>query len=125
MRVLDLPASAGTAELRQTYLDLVRVWHPDRFEEDPRLRAKAGRRLAEINDAYRLLVAEQRAHRSLPATAVSDAFTASTRPSTASHASTAAPASRAPWAGIAATAALLFGVACVALALILTSASAI
>jgi DnaJ-class molecular chaperone len=39
-------------ELRTAYRDLVRVWHPDRFENDPRLRSKAERKLQEINSAY-------------------------------------------------------------------------
>jgi hypothetical protein len=36
-------------------LDLVRVWHPDRFESDPALQARAAKRLAEINEAYDFL----------------------------------------------------------------------
>lgn len=57
-RVLDLDADVTWADVRQSYLDLVRVWHPDRFHADSRLREKAEIRLAEINAAYRLL--EQR-----------------------------------------------------------------
>ena len=37
------------------YRDLVKVWHPDRFGSDPRLRSKAEEKLAQINDAYRAL----------------------------------------------------------------------
>lgn len=40
------------AELRQAYRDLVQVWHPDRFSHNPRLRAKAELKLAQLNDAY-------------------------------------------------------------------------
>src|SRR5688572_18625563 len=55
LRLLEIDRGAPPDEMRQSYRDLVRVWHPDRFEADPRLRAKAAARLAEINDAYRLL----------------------------------------------------------------------
>jgi curved DNA-binding protein CbpA len=43
---------AREAELRAAYLDLVQVWHPDRFEGNARLREKAERKLQEINAAY-------------------------------------------------------------------------
>jgi hypothetical protein len=55
LRILELDDAAAWAQIRESYLDLVRVWHPDRFESDPRLRAKAQARLAEINEAYRVL----------------------------------------------------------------------
>jgi hypothetical protein len=52
--VLELKPGASAAELRQRYLDLVRVWHPDRFE-DARLREIAVQKTKEINEAYRAL----------------------------------------------------------------------
>ncbi len=45
----------SSRELRQAYLDLVNVWHPDRFTGKPRLQAKAQRQLQDINDAYKRL----------------------------------------------------------------------
>ena len=57
LRVLDLHPAADRKEVRQAYLDLVRVWHPDRFQGDERLREKACWRLSEINAAYQLLTA--------------------------------------------------------------------
>lgn len=58
LRLLDLePAQATATELRQAYLDLVRVWHPDRFGADTRLQLKAAGRLSEINLAYEFLLA--------------------------------------------------------------------
>lgn len=55
LRVLGLPSRVHWEQVRRTYLDLVRVWHPDRFESDPALQARAAKRLAEINEAYDFL----------------------------------------------------------------------
>jgi hypothetical protein len=55
-RLLELEGEATPAEVRQAYRDLVRVWHPDRFVSDERLRRKAAGRMSEINVAYRFLV---------------------------------------------------------------------
>ncbi len=49
---LDLKPNASEREVRQAYLDLVKVWHPDRFESDPELRLKAQEKLKVINAAY-------------------------------------------------------------------------
>ena len=53
--VLALRPGATAAEVREAYRDLVKVWHPDRFGDDSRLRGKAEEKLQEINRAYRLL----------------------------------------------------------------------
>ena len=54
-RILHVTAAASPAEIRSAYLDLVKVWHPDRFQGDTRLLERAQRTLQQINDAYRLL----------------------------------------------------------------------
>jgi len=54
-RILGVPADATEETIRQVYLDLVRVWHPDRFQSDARLRQIAGDNLRKINDAYAAL----------------------------------------------------------------------
>ena len=43
-------------EARRAYRDLVRVWHPDRFAGDPRLRSRAEERVKLLNTAYDTLV---------------------------------------------------------------------
>lgn len=42
-------------ELKAAHRDLAKVWHPDRFQHDPRLQEKAQEKLKEINEAYDLL----------------------------------------------------------------------
>ena len=54
---LGLEAGASPDEIKQAYRDLVRVWHPDRFGHDERLRLIAQDKLKEINGAYELLQA--------------------------------------------------------------------
>jgi hypothetical protein len=53
--LLEVKPGASPEEVRRAYLDLVKVWHPDRFPNDPRLTAKADQRLMEINLAYERL----------------------------------------------------------------------
>jgi hypothetical protein len=51
-QTLHLQPGASKAEIRQSYLDLVRVWHPDRFAGNLRLRGIAEEKLIAINQAY-------------------------------------------------------------------------
>src|SRR3989440_13024945 len=51
-RVLGLEPGVSLEELKQTHKDLVKVWHPDRFADDPRLQLKAQEKLKQINQAY-------------------------------------------------------------------------
>ena len=51
-KVLDASPSASIEEIRVLYRDLAQVWHPDRFQENPRLREKAEAKLKAINHAY-------------------------------------------------------------------------
>jgi hypothetical protein len=55
LRLLHLDEGCSRDQLRRAYLDMVKVWHPDRFQTDPKLRAKAERTLQSINDAYAFL----------------------------------------------------------------------
>ena len=50
--ILELHHAATEAEARQAYKDIVNVWHPDRFSNNPRLKQKAEKKLKEVNEAY-------------------------------------------------------------------------
>lgn len=50
--ILELARDATIDEAKQAYKDLVNIWHPDRFSNNPRLKQKAEERLKEINQAY-------------------------------------------------------------------------
>ena len=49
--VLDLEPGASTAEVEQAYREMAKIWHPDRFPDDARLRTRAERKMKEINKA--------------------------------------------------------------------------
>ena len=51
-KILELEPGASPEELKQAYRDLAKVWHPDRFSDDPRLQQKALEKLKKINEAY-------------------------------------------------------------------------
>jgi len=55
LKTLGLKPGATADQVREAYRDSVKVWHPDRFEHDPRLRQKAQERLKEINEAFERL----------------------------------------------------------------------
>ena len=54
-RILGVPANSGPEAIRQAYLDLARVWHPDRFQSDERLRRIAEQHFQQISNAYTTL----------------------------------------------------------------------
>jgi len=54
-QILGLNPGASEEEIKEAYRDLVNVWHPDRFSNNPRLRYKANQRMKEINMAYEKL----------------------------------------------------------------------
>lgn len=54
--VLEISPLSTAEELRAAYLDLVKIWHPDRYQnETERLRRRAEEKLKEIVDAYELI----------------------------------------------------------------------
>jgi hypothetical protein len=59
--ILQIVPSASLEDIRQAYVDLVRVWHPDRFATDPRLQKIAEERLKDITEAYEALSSPQAA----------------------------------------------------------------
>jgi hypothetical protein len=54
-RILELREGAPRAHIKQAYRDLIKVWHPDRFDGEPRLRQRATKKLQQINRAYKFL----------------------------------------------------------------------
>lgn len=52
LEILDLDHLPTLDEAKQAYKDLVNVWHPDRFNENHRLKERAEKKLKEINLAY-------------------------------------------------------------------------
>ena len=53
--VLELDRNASIDEAKQAYKDMVNIWHPDRFSNNPRLKQKAEDKLKEINEAYKMV----------------------------------------------------------------------
>ncbi len=56
-QALDLAADADWSQIRRSYRDMVKVWHPDRFQHDKELCERARRMTVEINLAYEQLEA--------------------------------------------------------------------
>ena len=66
LQTLGLTDQATLAEAQAAYKDLIRVWHPDRFESDPKLRAKAEAQTREITLAMSEVRAALKNNRSRP-----------------------------------------------------------
>ena len=52
---LDLKPTASFDEVKHAYRELAKVWHPDRFGNDAKLKDRANVKLGEINAAYERL----------------------------------------------------------------------
>jgi len=50
--LLEIDRNASPEEAKQSYKDMVNIWHPDRVSNNPRLKQKAEDKLKEINIAY-------------------------------------------------------------------------
>jgi curved DNA-binding protein CbpA len=51
-RELDLPPGATAQQVRKAYVALAQVWHPDRFIDNPVLRAMAAEKMKRVDAAY-------------------------------------------------------------------------
>ena len=50
-RVLDLAPHSSEEQVREAHRQLTKVWHPDRFANDPIMQRKAEEKLKRINEA--------------------------------------------------------------------------
>ncbi|HUB52026.1 MAG TPA: DnaJ domain-containing protein [Terracidiphilus sp.] len=55
MQALGLQVGATDSQIRSAYHVLVKVWHPDRFQQDDALKAQAEEKLKGVNAAFRYL----------------------------------------------------------------------
>lgn len=62
-RILDLEPGASLEQVKRSYRELVKVWHPDRFCGDPQLQQKAEEKLKAVNLAYERIAKSERATR--------------------------------------------------------------
>lgn len=50
--VLSIDSAASLETVKQAYRNLAKIWHPDRYVHDPRLKAEAETEIKKINQAY-------------------------------------------------------------------------
>jgi hypothetical protein len=55
LQVLGLTTNATEPEIRRAYRVLVKAWHPDRFQDDQKLKDAAETKLKDINSAFEFL----------------------------------------------------------------------
>lgn len=66
MRILGLAACDSEAELKEAYWREIKIWHPDRHQDDPALQREATERAKKINAAFEHLFELLEAGRPLP-----------------------------------------------------------
>mgnify|MGYP002630748730 CR=1 FL=1 len=54
-QILELEAGATFEQVKQARREMAKVWHPDRFATDSKLRQKADERMKKVNRAYEVL----------------------------------------------------------------------
>lgn len=50
--ILEVPIGAPMAEIERSFRELIKVWHPDRFVDNPSLQIRATRKTSEITKAF-------------------------------------------------------------------------
>lgn len=53
--VLEVPHGAPMDEIERSFRELIKVWHPDRFLDNPQLQIRATRKTSEITRAFQWL----------------------------------------------------------------------
>ena len=51
-KILEIQQTASLSEIKQAYRDMIGIWHPDRYVQNPHLHEKATDKLKELNVAY-------------------------------------------------------------------------
>lgn len=54
--ILEIPSTANKEQIREAFHDLLKVWHPDRFADNPRLQSKAEQKTRDIICAYETIM---------------------------------------------------------------------
>jgi hypothetical protein len=62
LHILELSGNPSPTEIRDAYRLLVKVWHPDKHEHDPKVNRMAHSKIKEINEAYEWLIANPPIH---------------------------------------------------------------
>lgn len=52
LTILEIQGEPTAKSVREAYLEMVKVWHPDRFPDDAKMKVRATRKTQEINSAY-------------------------------------------------------------------------
>jgi hypothetical protein len=65
-RILGVEPGVSWAQLRKAYKGLVNIWHPDRFQQDPRQKNLAEERTKEITQSYKELARYYKEFGALP-----------------------------------------------------------
>lgn len=55
-QILELKSGASKEEIMQAFKNLIAVWNPSRFNDDPQLKEKASAKIKELDDAYEKLL---------------------------------------------------------------------
>jgi len=87
LHALDLEMDATEAEIRKAYRLLVKVWHPDRFQSDQKLKEAAETKLKDVNTAFEFLTstADERGPWRPPPCPATDAAPSASREATATE----------------------------------------
>lgn len=55
LTILEIQGEPTAKSVREAYLEMVKVWHPDRFPDDAKMKVRATRKTQEINSAYSVM----------------------------------------------------------------------
>ncbi|MBW1865632.1 MAG: DnaJ domain-containing protein, partial [Deltaproteobacteria bacterium] len=58
-KILEIQQTASLSEIKQAYRDMIGIWHPDRYVQNPRLHEKATEKLKELNIAFNELISRK------------------------------------------------------------------